>query len=77
DKLNLRLSGDLSADRTALDLMLSLGAVNFTSGNINMLKDVAVKLDAEVDADLANNRFELKDNTLSINSIELGVDGWA
>ena len=77
DKLNLRLSGDLSADRTALDLMLSLGAVNFTSGNINMLKDVAVKLDAEVDADLTNNRFELKDNTLSINSIELGVDGWA
>jgi hypothetical protein len=77
DKLNLRLSGDLSADRTSLDLMLSLGKVNFTSGNINMLKDVAVKLDAEVDADLANSRFELKDNTLSINSIELGVDGWA
>jgi hypothetical protein len=77
DKLNLRLSGDLAADRTSLNLLLSLGAVNFTSGNINMLKEVAVKLDAEVDADLANSRFELKDNTLSINSIELGVDGWA
>ncbi|MBO5873928.1 MAG: AsmA family protein, partial [Rikenellaceae bacterium] len=58
DKLNLRLSGDLAADRTSLNLLLSLGAVNFTSGNINMLKDVAVKLDAEVDADLANSRFE-------------------
>ncbi len=75
--LNLRLSGDLAADKTTLDMLLTVGELNFATGNVNMLKDVTVKLDALIEADLVNNKFTLKDNTLSINAIELGIDGWA
>ncbi len=73
---SLRLRGDLSAARTDLGLNLLLAGTSFTQGGIPLLNSAEIELDATVAADLANNRFTLSKNTLRLNAIELGLDGW-
>ena len=76
EPLSLRLRGDLSAERTGLDLHLSAKALRFVSGGIPLLSGADAELDAAIDADLANNRFTFSDNKFRLNAIELGLDGW-
>ena len=76
DPLGLRLRGDLSADRTNLDLRLKTERTNFVSGGIPLLSDAEAELVATIDADLANNRFTFSNNTLRLNAIRVGLDGW-
>lgn len=65
DKLNLKLSGDMSADMTDIDSKLSCKDIYFAMGSISYLKQVrSGKL--TVSADLKNNKFILKENTLSL-----------
>lgn len=74
--LNLRLRGDMSATQTDLDLKLSLGGVNFTTGGVKMLNNAEAGLEAVVAADLENMRFTLAESTLRLNAIALTADGW-
>ena len=48
--LNLRLRGDMSATQTDLDLTLSLGGMNFTTGGVKMLNGAELGLNAVVAA---------------------------
>lgn len=74
--LLLRLSGDMSAESTQLDLDLLAGGVDFTQGGVPLLHDAELALDAEIDADLAEGRFTFSRNTLRLNAIEMRLDGW-
>ena len=74
--LSLRLSGDMSAESTQLDLDLLAGGVDFTQGGVPLLHDAELALDAEIDADLAGGRFTFSRNTLRLNAIEMRLDGW-
>ena len=74
--LSLRLRGNMSADRTDLDLRLTAAAMRFVSGGIPLLSDAEAELVAVIDADLANNRFTFSRNTLRLNAISVGLDGW-
>lgn len=74
--LSLRLSGDMSAESTQLDLDLLAGGVDFTQGGVPLLHDAELALDAEIDADLAEGRFTFSRNTLRLNAIEMRLDGW-
>lgn len=74
--LSLRLRGDLSAARSNLDLYLSAKGMTLVSGGVPMLSGAESELDASIDADLANGRYTLSDNTLRLNAIQLGLDGW-
>lgn len=74
--LSLRLRGDLSAARSELDLRLAARAIDLVSGGIPMLSGAEAELDAAIDADLANGRYTLSDNTLRLNAIRVGLDGW-
>ncbi len=76
DPLTLRLRGDMSADRTNLDLRLKTERTNFVSGGIPLLNDAEAELEAVIDADLANRRFTFSRNTFRLNAIRLGLDGW-
>lgn len=76
DPLSLRLRGDLSAARSTLSLDLSAEGLNLVSGGIPMLSGAESELKAEIDADLANGRYTLTDNSLRLNAIRLGLDGW-
>lgn len=74
--LSLRLSGDMSAESTQLDLDLLAGGVDFTQGGVPLLHDAELALDAEIDADLAEKCFTFSRNTLRLNAIEMRLDGW-
>ena len=74
--LSLRLRGNMSADHTDLDLRLTAGAMRFVSGGIPLLSDAEADLSAVIDADLKNNRFTFSQNTLRLNAITVGLDGW-
>ena len=50
--------------------------MRFVSGGIPLLSDAEAELVAVIDADLANNRFTFSRNTLRLNAISVGLDGW-
>ena len=74
--LSLRLRGNMSADRTDLDLRLTAQEMRFVSGGIPLLSGAEAELVAVIDADLANNRFTFSRNMLRLNAISVGLDGW-
>lgn len=74
--LSLRLRGNMSAERTDLDLRLTARDLRFVSGGIPLLSGAEAELVAVIDADLANNRFTFSRNTLRLNAISVGLDGW-
>ncbi|MCF8277984.1 MAG: AsmA family protein [Flavobacteriales bacterium] len=74
-KLNLSLSGDFGADRTNLKTNVSMDNAKLVNGGIAYLNGVELALGAEVDADLANNSYSLKDNEFRINGLHLSWSG--
>ncbi len=73
---SLRLRGDLSAEKTNLDLTLKTRGVRIVSAGIPVLSGADARLDAEIEADLKHNRYTLLENKLRLNSINLTFDGW-
>lgn len=73
---NAICAGDLGSERTTLKLEAETKSLTYKMNGIPFLAnaDIAAKMD--VDADLANNKFTLKDNTLRLNAIQAGIDGW-
>lgn len=73
---NATCSGDMAADNTLLDLQASIAALTFRMDGVPLLSKVRMEADLNVDADLANSKFILKENSLSINAIRAAIDGW-
>lgn len=73
---NATCSGDMAADNTLFDLQASIAALTFRMDGVPLLSKVRMEADLNVDADLANSKFTLKENTLSINAIRAAIDGW-
>lgn len=69
-------SGDFSDDRTTIKLKAATPSLSFRSGGVALLNRAAIKADMDVDADLENMKFTLKDNELQLNAIRAAVDGW-
>lgn len=76
DDLDLTLSGDLTSDRTTVKTDFKAQAVSVIMENIPYLSKAVIQGDVQVDADLQNMKFTLKDNTISVNAISASVDGW-
>lgn len=75
-ELDAACSGDMTSDNTTLKLKAESDAVSFRMGGVPFLNRAAVKADMDVDADLKNMKFTLRDNRLQLNAIEASVDGW-
>ncbi len=69
-------SGDMTADNTTIRLKAETPSVTFKMGGVPFLSRAKVGAKMDVDADLKNMKFTLRDNTLSLNAIEAGIDGW-
>jgi len=76
DNLNLNLSGDMTADQTMIKSNFTGQAVSVVMDNIPYLSKAVIKGDVQVDADLKNMKFTLKDNTINVNAITASIDGW-
>lgn len=76
DGLSLTCRGDLSGERSMLQLKAETDGVTYRTGGVPFLNKARITAKLDVDADFANGRYELKDNTLTLNAIEANLDGW-
>jgi len=75
ENLNFILAGDLSQDFSSLAIESESEKINFVYGGIRYLKDAILKMVLNVDADLANSVYTLKENSVALNALELRFDG--
>ena len=60
-KLNLKLSGDMSTESTSIDCHMTTQNIDFISGAVPYLKNAEFEMDMKVLADLVNNKFTFDD----------------
>ena len=77
ENMNALCSGDFGSERTLMKLMADIPAMTYISGGVPLLNKVNVQTDMNVDADMENQKFVLKENQIKLNAIALSVDGWA
>ena len=75
--LNATCSGDFGSERTTVDLSIETPSLTYRTGGIPFLNKARLEADMNVDADFANNKYTLKDNTINLNAIQVNIDGWA
>ena len=73
---NALCAGDLGSDRTTLKLEAETKSLTYKMNGIPFLANANISANMDVDADLANNKYTLKDNTIRLNAIQAGIDGW-
>ena len=73
---NALCAGDLGSDRTTLKLEAETKSLTYKMNGIPFLANANISAKMDVDADLANNKYTLKDNTIRLNAIQAGIDGW-
>lgn len=69
-------AGDLGSEHTTLKLEAETKSLTYKMNGIPFLADANIAAKMDVDADLANNKYTLKDNTIRLNAIQAGIDGW-
>ena len=69
-------SGDFGSDNTTVKLKAETPSLSFRSGGVPFLNRATIKADMDVDADLKNMKFTLRDNEFSLNAIHAAIDGW-
>ena len=74
--LDASCSGDMTSDNTTIRLKAETPSVTYKMGGVPFLRRAKVGAKMDVDADLKNMKFTLRENTLSLNAIEAAIDGW-
>ena len=74
--LNAKCSGDFGSARTLVQLTTSIEALTFSMEGVPFLNKAHISLNTNVDADLENSRFTIKENTFQLNEIKTAIDGW-
>lgn len=74
--MDAECSGDFGSSRTLLELVASINALTFSMDGVPFINNARIAADMNVDADLENNKFTLKENTIELNAIKAAVDGW-
>ena len=69
-------TGDLGSEHTTLKLEAETKSLTYKMNGIPFLANANIAAKMDVDADLANNKYILKDNTIRLNAIQAGIDGW-
>lgn len=73
---NAICAGDLGSERTTLQLEAETKSLTYKMNGIPFLANANISAKMNVDADLVNNKYTLKDNTLRLNAIQASIDGW-
>ena len=75
-KVNLNLSGDLTADSSLLKTSLQIDTLDFWNGKIKYANKIKLVINADINADLNSKRYEIANNEMKINAIPLSLNGW-
>jgi len=73
--LDFVLTGDLSQDFSQLNIVASADLINVVMEGIRYLRDASLKAKINLDADLKNSLYVLKENEVSLNDLLLKFDG--
>ncbi len=76
ENINLDLSGNLTADQTILETSLDIEKINLIDRKVNLINGLKLKFDADINANLKEQRYELAENSIRINEIPLSINGW-
>lgn len=76
-RFNQSLTGDLSQKQVTIQTRAGADTVSVTFAGMPYLRRVKLGLTADVQADLANKSYTLKDTELRLNDLRLGVSGSA
>ncbi|MBU0765767.1 MAG: AsmA family protein [Bacteroidetes bacterium] len=74
--LNFALEGDMTLDFTSLSSKTSIDEITFVMEGVKYLNKTNIEIVADLDADLAGSKFTFKENSVRLNFLELGFDGW-
>ncbi len=75
DNFDFLLKGDLSQDFTTLSIVSSTEMVNLLMEEIRYVKNASLNININLDADLENSIYILKENEVALNDLSLGFDG--
>ena len=70
-------SGQFYNEKFDLDTETTIDKLTFRNGGVAYLNKARAKADAVLAVDLGTNRYTLKDNDISINAMDVNVDGYA
>lgn len=76
EDLNFSLSGDLGAEHSILKLLLKIAKTNALVSGVKYANNTKLEFKADIDADLQNQKYLLKDNNLQLNAFVLKLDGF-
>jgi hypothetical protein len=75
ENFDFLLKGDMSQDFTTLSVVSSIELVNLLMDGIRYVKDASLNMNINLDADLKNSIYILKENEIALNDLALGFDG--
>ncbi len=74
--MGLRLGGNFTQDVFDMNLDLDVKQVYASLGGTKYLNNIPLQFDAIINADMANQKFTFKDNSLELNKLKLLVEGF-
>ena len=72
---NFTLTGDFSKDVATLKIQSETEKLNFVMDGIKYLKDVELLMKFDIDANIAQGKYVLKENTVALNELALLFEG--
>ncbi len=74
--LNVKISGDMTADTTTLQSESIIKSLTYIKGNIPYLSSAMISLKADIGANFKESMFTFENNNLAINAINTSLNGW-
>jgi len=75
DGINTTLAGDFSLDQTQMQATLDIGNITSTYDEATVMKDLNLNTDIAINANLAENIYDLNIDKLLLNSLHLSMNG--
>lgn len=74
--LNFKLHGDLTSEKTTLNISTSIASLIADYGGVRYLNNANATFEAGIEADMINNLFTFTNNRLTVNQLAVEFEGW-
>src|SRR6218665_1637184 len=74
--MNHTLSGDFTQDNFTMETLTEIEKFSMNYGGIAYMNKVKTRIKADINADMPNFKFTMKENEFSFNELTLGLDGY-